>query len=78
MRKYLSLYKKVSIVLFGLNQIWSFLTDFRKNPHYQISWKSFFSGFRREVEYNYDLLSYYGTASSGNFLTTFRDKLSAP
>jgi hypothetical protein len=33
------------------------------------------SGFRREVAENYALLSYYA-ASSGNFLSTFRDSLS--
>jgi len=33
------------------------------------------SGFRREVEENCALLGFYA-ASSGNFLATFRDKLS--
>jgi len=35
------------------------------------------SGFRREVAENCVLLVYYA-ASSGNFLPTFRDKLSVP
>jgi hypothetical protein len=34
------------------------------------------SGFRREVAENCAVLRYY--ASSGNFLPTFRDKLSVP
>ena len=34
-------------------------------------------GFRREVDKNCDLVVYYA-ASSGNFLATFRDNLSAP
>jgi hypothetical protein len=38
---------------------------------------SLISGFRREVDENYPLLSYY-EASSGNFLQTFRDILSVP
>jgi len=35
------------------------------------------SGFRREVDENFTLLGYYA-ANSGNFLPTFRDKLSVP
>ena len=35
------------------------------------------SGFRREVDGNCALLSYYA-ARSGNFLPTFRDNLSVP
>jgi hypothetical protein len=42
MRKYLNLYVKVSIDLFGLNQIWSFLTDFRESPQHQFHENSCF------------------------------------
>jgi hypothetical protein len=35
------------------------------------------SGFRREVAENFAFLGYY-SASSGNFLPTFRDNLSVP
>ena len=36
-----------------------------------------FSGFRRDVDENYDLLGYYAL-SSGNFVPMFRDNLSVP
>jgi len=36
---YKSLYAKYSLLLSDFNQTWIFLTDFRQNLKYEISWK---------------------------------------
>jgi hypothetical protein len=50
--------------------------NFKSDLIYKLKSKCVNLGFRREVDENCALLSYYA-ASSGNFLPTFRDNLSA-
>jgi len=50
--------------------------NFKRDLIYKLKSKCVNLGFRREVDENCALLSYYA-ASSGNFLPKFRDNLSA-
>jgi hypothetical protein len=55
-----------------LVEVWKMNTHTHTHTHTKQTYSCVISGFRREIDKDFALLCYYA-ASSGNFLTTFRN-----